>query len=221
MSISEKIVDKALEETFKYVQKRPLFTVARRILNILFTSNIASFLLEKYFYKYTWLDVSDYKGILNFFVRGTYLLPLALFVVTYIIIGLISEAIMLITMNIAFSILIKKKWVKELQNIIVQEYFKTHKAHEIIAFKKQLSRGMKESKEVLIFYCKAILVVYIFVNTHGYNNSVLFKLIYAILIAVLIWMWCFRLFISLLRSRIVGELKNAASEMNAVQPGQA
>jgi len=67
ISIAEKLEDKKF------------LVVLRRILNVLFISNITSVLFEKFYYKYSLLDLADYTGIIDFFIKGQYIIPLIIF----------------------------------------------------------------------------------------------------------------------------------------------
>jgi len=74
-----------------YLKGRPIYPVIRRILNVLFSVSIASFLFEKFYFKYNWLDISDYKGILSFFIKGYFVVPFSIFIIVHYIIDLFAS----------------------------------------------------------------------------------------------------------------------------------
>jgi hypothetical protein len=53
------------------------------MLNLLFNISIASFIYEKCYGDYTWLNYNDYKGILDFFIKGNFFIPFSIFLVVY------------------------------------------------------------------------------------------------------------------------------------------
>ena len=50
---------------------------------MLFNISIASFIYEKAYGDYVWFDYSDYKAILDFFVKGSFFIPLSIFIAVY------------------------------------------------------------------------------------------------------------------------------------------
>ncbi len=62
-----------------YLSGKPIYARVLRILNILFSVSITSFLFEKIYFKYTWIDITDYKAIVDFFVRGHFIIPSIMF----------------------------------------------------------------------------------------------------------------------------------------------
>ncbi|MCA6362331.1 MAG: hypothetical protein IM638_04795 [Bacteroidetes bacterium] len=73
-----------------YLKGKSVYPKLRRGLNLLFNISIASFVYEKFYGNYTWLNYNDYKGILNFFVKGNFFIPLSIFFVVYILTQFIS-----------------------------------------------------------------------------------------------------------------------------------
>lgn len=66
-----------------YLKGKPVYPAARRLLNLLFIICISSFIYEKIYGHYTWLDFTDYKGILNFLIKGRFFIPLSILIVVY------------------------------------------------------------------------------------------------------------------------------------------
>ena len=66
-----------------YLEGKKVYPVLSRILNLLFVASITSFIFEKFYFKYTWLDISDYKSILDFLIKGRFFIPFPYFFVLY------------------------------------------------------------------------------------------------------------------------------------------
>lgn len=69
-----------------YLKGNPSYPVIRRGLNFMLNVSISAFLFEKFIGPYKWIDLIDYKSLLDFFVRGHFILPLSFYVLTYFII---------------------------------------------------------------------------------------------------------------------------------------
>ena len=68
-----------------FIQGKPIYRPVRRMLNLLLNVSIASYFYIRCFGPYQWLDVTDYKGILDFFIQGKFFLPFSIFIVVYAI----------------------------------------------------------------------------------------------------------------------------------------
>lgn len=66
-----------------YLKGKTVYPAFRRILNLLFNISIASFIYEKCYGHYTWLNYNDYKGILDFFIKGSFFIPFSIFLVVF------------------------------------------------------------------------------------------------------------------------------------------
>ena len=66
-----------------YLKGKSVYPAFRRMLNLLFNISIVSFIYEKCYGNYTWLNYNDYKGILDFFVKGNFFIPFSIFLVVY------------------------------------------------------------------------------------------------------------------------------------------
>lgn len=66
-----------------YLKGKSIYSPARRVLNLLFNISIASFIYEKIYGQYSWLNYNDYKGILNFFIKGDFFIPFSIFIAVY------------------------------------------------------------------------------------------------------------------------------------------
>jgi hypothetical protein len=84
-------MNEILKLVSNYLDGRPTFPVVRRILNILFNISISAYFLELYHGHYDWFNFTDYKRILDFFIRGNYIVPLIIFVLVHFSISFISK----------------------------------------------------------------------------------------------------------------------------------
>lgn len=75
-----------------YLKGKSVYPAVRRILNLLFNISIASFIYEKCYGGYTWLNYNDYKGVLDFFVKGNFFIPFTIFIVVYAVTQFLSVA---------------------------------------------------------------------------------------------------------------------------------
>ena len=66
-----------------YLKGKSVYPAFRRLLNLIFNISIASFIYEKCYGNYTWLNYNDYKGILNFFIKGNFFIPFSIFLVVF------------------------------------------------------------------------------------------------------------------------------------------
>ncbi len=66
-----------------YLKGKSVYPAFRRMLNLLFNISIASFIYQKCYGNYTWLNYNDYKGILDFFIKGNFFIPFSIFLVVY------------------------------------------------------------------------------------------------------------------------------------------
>ncbi len=61
-----------------YLRGKATYGPVRRIVDILLSVSIASFLFEAFYFKYQLMDIGDYKSIINFFIKGHFIVPLLL-----------------------------------------------------------------------------------------------------------------------------------------------
>jgi len=77
-----------MDELFKvashFIQGKPIYQPLRRMFNLLLNVSIASYFYILWFGPYSWLDITDYKGILDFFIQGHFFLPFCTFLLAYV-----------------------------------------------------------------------------------------------------------------------------------------
>ena len=123
-----------------YLKGKTIIPQIRWILNFIFTISITSFFYERIIGPYSWIEITDYKGILDFFVKGNFYVPLFMYVIVYVSISLLSYVL--------FDIFVNKKSVKWTEKIIKYElikkvdedsYWNIGNANSSLAKKKQLT----------------------------------------------------------------------------------
>lgn len=78
-----------------YLKGKSIYAPIRRALSLLFSISIASFIYEKIYGKYDWLSITEYKEILNFFVKGTFFIPFSIFLLSTVFTQAISSILFL------------------------------------------------------------------------------------------------------------------------------
>jgi hypothetical protein len=114
-----------------YIKGKSVYPAFRRLLNLLFNISIASFIYEKFYGNYTWLNYNDYKGILDFFIKGNFFIPFSIFLVVYGTTQFLSISI--------FSVIYHFKSVK-LTREILQYQFKKETIDEHL---KEINKASK------------------------------------------------------------------------------
>lgn len=108
----------ALNIAAYFIDGKPIYPALRRALNLLFNISIASFVYQLFYGYYTWLDITDYKGILNFFIKGKFFIPFSVFLVVYAITQFLAVVV--------FATINHIKSVKLQRQILSYEYKKNN-----------------------------------------------------------------------------------------------
>lgn len=114
-----------------YLKGKSVYPAFRRMLNLLFNISIASFVYEKCYGNYSWLNYNDYKGILDFLIKGNFFIPFSIFLVVYGTTQFLSIAF--------FSALNHFKTIKITQEIL-QYQFKKETVDERLKEIKKVSK---------------------------------------------------------------------------------
>lgn len=89
--------------------KDGLFMKFSRLLSPLLSINICSFIWEKYFFKYQWMDITDYRVVLDFFLKGNFIIPLSLFIIVHFTTGVFASLIVTTMTEGVIKLLIRSK----------------------------------------------------------------------------------------------------------------
>jgi ABC-type multidrug transport system fused ATPase/permease subunit len=127
------------------IRRKKLFPLAKHLLNFLFVVSISSFLFEKFYYKYQLLDVTDYKTIYAFLVKGDFAIPLTIFFIVWVLTFSISTYAFVFA-NMALSKFFRKK-MNKLEIDLKKQSDDVEKAAEIthgISFKEKYGKDWFE-----------------------------------------------------------------------------
>lgn len=100
-----------------YLKGKPVYPVIRRFLNLLFSTSLTSFLFEKFYFKYTLYDITDYKSILSFFINGNFFVPFSIFIIIHYFLDWISDGFFLV-----FTLRKSSEVVTEIYNYELNKY---------------------------------------------------------------------------------------------------
>lgn len=205
-----------------YILGRPIYRPLIRILNLLFLLSISSFAFEKFFGKYFWLDISDYKGILDFFFKGNFFIPFSIFIITFGIIQFSSNLIFSFLNNfkkvkikrlIKYHYLKKQSFEKKLEELnrlsplfstvrlTKKTFLELYGKHRdelnqevFAAMEKELSKP-KESLEAtfhLVFKAICALSIYYY-SIPNYSSVLFISAIVLLILALLFILFCYRI----------------------------
>lgn len=96
-----------------YIKGKAIYPSIRRFLNLLFLVSITSFFYERLYGRYTLDEITNYKVILDFFVKGHFFIPFSIFVIVYALTQFISFLV--------FKIFYLKKSLKITKEIFEQK----------------------------------------------------------------------------------------------------
>ncbi len=219
-----------------YLKGKSVYPAAARILNFLFSVSISSFVFETFYFHYYWLDISDYKAVLNFFIKGDFFIPFSIFIIIHSILDVVSHFV--------FTLTTFRKSASLLKGIIQYEFNKEHYRSVITSVNNnpvvdmpvvldknyllelykhlqanitaddwnELSKTCDEQKASvkrnfsLLF--KAVVVITIYFVTIPHFGWFLYLLVILVLILLMSLMWIGYLFFDLLPAAI-GTFRNA------------
>ncbi|MDL5051917.1 hypothetical protein QQ054_38585 [Oscillatoria amoena NRMC-F 0135] len=76
-----------------YIKGKSIYAPIRRILNLLLSCSITSYIYVKFFGAYQWVDFGDYRIILDYVIKGQYIIPFSIFIVSHYSIEFLSQSI--------------------------------------------------------------------------------------------------------------------------------
>ena len=184
------IFDKFLE-TFRV---KKWLRILRRLFDLLLSANISSYFFEKYYYKYVWIDISDYKSILDFLIKGGIIIPLSIFLVVHIVLLIIPRYILNLIRNRIVEFL-KKYYLTPKKKLKV--FLKLKDTKEFRQLLKGRNKEKNEVEEISCFVFKLIITsIFYFIILKAYN-SVLFIIVIVLLIVTLVALYFVYLIIDL------------------------
>jgi hypothetical protein len=109
-----------------FLRGKEYYIPLRRLLDMLLSLSITSFLFQNIYFSYSLLDISDYKGIINFFMSGQFFVPLFLFLLVHFVCYLIAYGFFSFTTTIKTTM-----WREEIISYNISEK-KLNKAGRMI-----------------------------------------------------------------------------------------
>lgn len=99
-----------------YLKGNPTYPAIRRGLNFILNTSIAAYFYEKYIGTYNWIEISDYKSIMDFLVKGHFIIPLSFYFLIYSVLGVSIFVLFNFRLDFQKFKAIQKINVKELEN---------------------------------------------------------------------------------------------------------
>jgi hypothetical protein len=112
-----------------FIKGKSVYPPLRRILNFTLNTSISSFIYEFFYGPYQWLDFNDYKGILDFFIKGNFFIPFSIFIITYGVIEVSSV--------FSFKLFHHFKTLKHSRQIIASQLSKSDIDHKLSEFEEK------------------------------------------------------------------------------------
>lgn len=91
-----------------YLNGKRNYSTLRSALSLLINVSISSFTFETFYGSYEWYNISDYKLILDFFIKGNFFVPFAIFVIISTLLNLIANIVFYRTNHFKTNKLIRK-----------------------------------------------------------------------------------------------------------------
>lgn len=99
-----------------FLKGKETYPVLRRIVNLLLSLSITSYFFEWIYYPYEWLDITDYKAITDFFIKGFFIIPLLLFVTIHWGIQQLAYVFLVLTVQRKTA-----RWIEKLSELKVKK----------------------------------------------------------------------------------------------------
>lgn len=133
-----------------YLKGKSIFSPASKFLSFCFSVSISSFIFKKYYFNYKLLDFTDYKGLYDFFVTGSFIIPLILFTVIHYGISIIANGIFSLSAEHKSSKW--KTWIlkQKIDKGDYRRFYKTINQNPLIPFPVKMDKG------VIIKYYEAV-----------------------------------------------------------------
>ncbi|MCQ6957088.1 hypothetical protein [Mucilaginibacter aquariorum] len=172
------------------LEGKPFYNKGRRFLNFLFLASITSFTYKWLIGNYEFLDIGNYKGIINFFIEGKFFIPLSIYASLYGVTELIGFLLFSVVTHIKL-IKWKRKLMSEefddnmfkegldlilfmtrylsVHNLSAKQMIKSYKENvkgvphtEINELQQEIAKSTDNMKRYFIFCIRAIFAISIF-----------------------------------------------------------
>jgi len=175
----------------------------------LFTLVIANKLFESQFGYYEIYEITDYKTIITFFLKGLFLAPLCIFIIVHYGLLILSRLLVESLINLIIRFLKRKFAVKYNEPILIKLY--------TLFLKKKDSTGnldyiIDELHKLNLLNFKFILVLTIFSNINGW----IFGATLLFLSVIILSLWITFLFLKLIEEGLKLYLRNKNQSLEKV-----
>ena len=126
-----------------------LYRLIRRPLNLLFIGSIASFLFERFYFKYRFLEIADYQGIATYFVRGGFFVPLCVFVLVGATCSTFVATLIYFPTEGLAALAERRKWLSKYTRRRVEKFVSASKKSKTKALQEMIKQSKKERKEFI------------------------------------------------------------------------
>lgn len=137
-----------------FLQGKTIYTPARRILNVLFSASITSYVFERTHGHYHWLDFQDYKAMLDFMIKGHFFIPFSLFIIVHYLTRWFAGLIFLLVVYLPTARMtreiVKHKVTRRSVRGITNQVMKASKSIAPIAITPELIGQMVDSMRASI-----------------------------------------------------------------------
>jgi hypothetical protein len=96
-----------------YLKGNPTYPAIRRGLNFILNTSISAYFYEKIIGTYNWIEISDYKSLMDFLVKGHFIIPLSFYLLIYTFLG--------VTIFLLFNFRLDNKKYKAIKKIDAKE----------------------------------------------------------------------------------------------------
>jgi hypothetical protein len=136
------------------LEGKPFHDKARRFLNFLFLVSVTSFTYRWLIGDYRFLDIGDYKGILNFFIEGKFFIPVSIYACLYGMTELFGFLLFSVITHIKLIQFKRKIMVTELDD----ETFKDG-VEMILFMTRYLSGHNLTAKQIIVAYKENVNII--------------------------------------------------------------
>jgi hypothetical protein len=77
----------------EYLKGKSVYSPIIRFLNFYLSASIASSIFKRIYFNYSLIDLTDFKGIYNYFINGDFAVALLLFTIVHYGIGIVGESL--------------------------------------------------------------------------------------------------------------------------------
>lgn len=183
-------IDKSTFFIEEYLKGKDVHHVVVRVLNPLITVNLSSYLYQRLYGNYYWYDITDYKAIADFFIKGQYLIPLCIFLITNVAL-IVTTGLFISQFNTVIKKLTRSLYSSERKKVeLTKKIIVGFDEKKIKRFLRRADDVKTELQETVHLNLKAIIVITIYYLSNSNFSNLLFAVTIIVLVALLVF-YCF------------------------------